>query len=130
MRWLVEITELGCISSHIPAMRNSKRQWSWDIWGDNAVSVVLRVRPFLRIRTKQADLLLVFQKALRSRKAFHLTDKELAFREDCYHRSRALNQRGAKPYIRPEIAKQYGGGGHARAAGFRIAFDDLVPGMR
>lgn len=67
-----------------------------------------------------------------------MTDAEIAFREECYHKSRALNQRGLKAYT-PEgrvfslrssdegvdvsdVAKQYGGGVHRNAAGFRVSF--------
>ena len=138
MEWLSDTIGAGCVKSHQPKMRNSKRQWSLDLWSDDAAALTTRLLPFLRIKRPNAELLLAFQNALTQRVGVPLTDPEIAFRDECYHKSRALNQRGLKPYTPEgrvfslrssddgadvaEVAKQYGGGGHRNAAGFRVSF--------
>lgn len=125
MDWLVKVVGAGAVKSHLPKMRNSKRQWTWEVWGDDSANLTRQLLPHFRIKRPQADLLLAFQQGLKSRSGPYLTPKELAFRETCYHHSRALNQRGAKPYV-SVIAKQYGGGGHEHAAGFKVSFAEAA----
>ena len=138
MEWLSEAIGAGCVKSHQPKMRNSKRQWSLDLWSDDASELTMRLLPYLRIKRPNAELLLAFQNALTQRVGVPLTDAEIAFREECYHKSRALNQRGLKAYTPDgrvfslrsnfdgvdvsEVAKQYGGGGHRNASGFKVSF--------
>lgn len=99
MEWLSEAVGAGCVKSHQPKMRNSKRQWSWDLWSNNAAALTMRLLPYLKIKRPSAELLLAFQNGLKThRVGVPLTGSEIAFRDECYHKSRVLNRRGLVPY--------------------------------
>lgn len=127
---------VGWLKQHTPKMRNSKTQWGWEISGDEASMILVRVYPHLKIKRRQAELVIELQERKRACGRGHQIsdghDRELLYQE-----SRFLNHRGAAPYT-PEsrifsprstddgpdvqaIAVKYGGGGHARAAGFKAS---------
>ncbi len=71
--------------------------WYWSATGDEAMEVLRRLLPNLRVKRLQAEIGIEFQERLRSKRYGRwdrTTDEELEWREDARLRLGRLNQRG------------------------------------
>lgn len=94
VRWFQEVTGLGsAIKAQVPS-GNRRQAWAWTCWSKQALALLNRVRPHLRLKGAQADNLAAFQYGMRFGGRQALTHSELAQREHHYQVSRKLNERG------------------------------------
>jgi hypothetical protein len=82
----------GCYGTEKPSTPNGKLLYRWAITGRKAAECARRLRPFLRIKQQQADILLLLQEhKLANDKNRKLTEDQLAHRAYLQSEVRALN---------------------------------------
>lgn len=52
----------GCITPHHKPERGRKDCWRWTLPSQKAINAILELRPYLRVKHKQADLIIEFSK--------------------------------------------------------------------
>ena len=68
---------------------------SWSVVSRDAVACLKKIRPYLQIKNRHADILLsYYEKAGKKAKGYRLTDNELAEREKLWIELRSINQKG------------------------------------
>ena len=68
---------------------------SWCVVSRNAVECLKKIRPFLKVKSHHADLLIgYYDGAGKKGKAYRLTDRELYAREKIWSELRSINQKG------------------------------------
>lgn len=90
--WACHITDLGTTYVTTTPLKR-KKQWLWRVSNQRAITIAKLLLPFLKVKQKQARLLVLFQKHIRKQSGVNprLTAKELTIRDSFYHRSRKLN---------------------------------------
>ena len=91
--WL--LTEIGGTAyiSNLTAPKHHKTAWRWTVRGYEAIPILRKVIPYLRVKCKRAELAIQFAKTLRS-DSRKLTDKELKQRERLHAILRSMNTTG------------------------------------
>jgi hypothetical protein len=92
-----------------PASMNHKRPMSrWDIGGPNAAEALHAMFPYLRVKSKQAFVGMLFQICVdmtkerrKSAFAMRLTDDEILVRHGCYKLCRYLNGKAKSQGVAP-----------------------------
>jgi hypothetical protein len=92
--WLEETTGLGSITIRNYFDGRRKMAWLWQCWSQQAAQFVDAIRPYLVLKTEQADLLLEFMS--RVGHGPFLTDEQFNFQVACYEKFLELNKRGIK----------------------------------
>lgn len=73
--------------------------WLWVIWGDDMVYLLEAVRPYLRLKRAQADLLVELQRRINHNPrpiGKRLPREELEARRELYRQCRLLNRKGPR----------------------------------
>ena len=102
MRWLVEHFG-GSYRSRKPEKPHHKPPHTWTVADKDARNILVKVRPFLIIKTAQCDNNLAFTAGYEDSRGRHagrgrgMRPEELARRERHYLVSRSLNRRGVAP---------------------------------
>lgn len=98
IEWIAEVTGLSSAQVREPAVAGWAPRWTWTVNGDAAVSFTKQIRPYIRLKTEQADLGLAFQERLRD--PAYKVDR--AWQEEWRQRMRLLNARGTDPRVPSE----------------------------
>lgn len=90
LEWLVDVTGTGNIVRKPSNNPKHKVSYQWLCNSESAESVLRQIRPYLRIKTRQADMLLDVQEKLKipSLKA------DRAWQKEAYEQVRRMNRRG------------------------------------
>lgn len=90
--WAAALTGFGRVTA--PRLLNPKHKqpYQWQIWSRQAVEVLVAIRPYLKVKDRQADLCTAFQARMRLPGKLGLSDEEWNFRLDCWSRSKELNR--------------------------------------
>lgn len=88
--WIADKTGVGAVCSQYKETEKRKATWFWRCNADAAESVLQQIRPYLVLKSAQADLALATQKQLRDPglKATH------SWQMEYLDKMRALNKRG------------------------------------
>jgi len=73
--------------------------WRWYITGDDMVNLLSVVKPYLRLKNEQAELLLELERRIRSFQRLSgapIPKEELSRRRELYRRCHLLNQKGPR----------------------------------
>jgi hypothetical protein len=65
LEWLIEVTGLGAIHNKPRLARHHQQGYFWQTHGESAAGLLEQIRPYMRIKTAQADLALDFIARLR-----------------------------------------------------------------
>ncbi len=91
-----KILRLGSLESQKRYSSKHKPAWNLDFKAGEAKQLLLLIRPYLRLKKRQADLLLEFLETSQHRNQFNpLTVEEAALRDVMYEEMRELNKRGS-----------------------------------
>lgn len=85
----------GTVRDRPSPVAGHRHQWFWRLSGRNAVEFLRMVRPYLRVKDRQADLAIAAL-ARPHRRGRSLTDAERAERREVHIEMKALNQRGTR----------------------------------
>lgn len=89
--WLKETTGVGCVSYHRAKKEHYRDYWSWDVYTLVDVKSLLEaILPYLKVRKKQAKLLIDFCKSRLEGHKQKNTPEEIKI----YETLKNLNQRG------------------------------------
>lgn len=94
LKWAQKTTGVGAICKKKTARAKHKPAWAWAVWSVEAADLLRELRPYLKVKRKQADNLITFQSKMRRPGSNGLTDHEWEFREECRVKSLQLNKRG------------------------------------
>lgn len=94
LEWAQNITGVGKICVKKRQSPKHKPAWTWAVWSNEAVSLLIQLLPYLRIKLNQAENLIEFQKVMRYPGKNGLSDEEWTLREFHHNKSHILNQRG------------------------------------
>jgi hypothetical protein len=90
--WVQKFTGVGTVVPRKSKQLNRKMAWLWVAESERAAKVLKLVLPFLKIKSKQAKNVLLFQTFIRKRNNGRpLSKLETTRREKCYRISRKLN---------------------------------------
>ena len=97
MRWLEDLVG-GTVDVHVPSTNKAhyKTCYRWRLHGKNAETFLRAVRPYLRIKHEQADVVFELQKVRGKNATLHgtLTEAQVAEREALKMRINDLNRKG------------------------------------
>jgi hypothetical protein len=88
--WIAETTGVGAVCAQYKATQKRKATWFWRCNADAAESVLKQIRPYLVLKTAQADLALKTQERLRN----SALKADRTWQEEWRQKMRALNRRG------------------------------------
>ena len=91
--WLLTNIGGSAFISNRHAPKHHKTVWRWTVRGYEAIPILRKVIPYLRVKCKRAELAIQFAKTLRS-DSRKLTDKELKQRERLHAILRSMNTTG------------------------------------
>jgi hypothetical protein len=95
MYWLLEVTGLGNIWFGQRKDNRHKDHYRWGLWSIQASQLLQAIRPYMIIKTRQADLGMRFIAAKRDGVGRNgLTDAEWMFQKDVHEAIMTLNRRG------------------------------------
>lgn len=92
LTWLRVVTGVGKIC-RATSKQGHSLAWRWQVWSIEAASLLGAIRPFLRIKIRQADNLIEFQSIMRRPGRRGLSEEEWARRQYHYERSLELNRK-------------------------------------
>jgi hypothetical protein len=95
IEWIAEVTGLSSAQVREPTVAGWAPRWTWTVNGDAAVSFTTQIRPYIRLKTEQADLGLAFQARLHD----PASKADRTWQEEWRLRMRELNARGTDPRI-------------------------------
>jgi LAGLIDADG endonuclease len=91
LKWAQTVTGVGTIHTHKKHKAHYRQAWNWQIWSREAALVLKQIRPFLKVKGKQADLCIEYQSQMRFPGTAGLKDSEWEFRLSCWDKSKELN---------------------------------------
>jgi hypothetical protein len=105
LEWIRSVTGVGSIVEHCwvnPVATTGGRRtcYVWRCSPQPTKHVLGQILPFLRLKPRQAELVLEFQSVMFAGKHMDIADYEKA--EEIYHELRRLNRRGTVPYVEPK----------------------------
>ncbi len=80
--------------SRYKAVPPRKETLAWCVVSRDAVDCLKKIRPYLIVKAKHADLLISYYETAGLRESYRVTDKELAKREKIWSQMRSMNQKG------------------------------------
>jgi hypothetical protein len=83
----------GSVSKY-KAVPPRQEQLTWCVVSRQAVDCLKRIRPYLIVKAKHADLLISYYETAGLRESYRITDEELAKREKIWSKMRSMNQKG------------------------------------
>lgn len=89
--WVAETTGIGNVQAHRPQDARHRAGWMWVTNGDGALSLLEQIRPYMIIKTEQADLAVEAQRRLRDP-----STKTGAWQMEYSARVSDLNRRGPR----------------------------------
>jgi hypothetical protein len=92
--WLREQTGVGSIHRHVPKNLRAKIRYRWQVKGQQAVTLLRHLIPWLRLKKQHAELLFAFASTVTKRCKSGLTQKVITRREVLVAGIRQLNHRG------------------------------------
>ena len=93
--WIAGVTKIGNVRANSPPKAGHKPSWRWEAWSQKASYVLRAVRPYMVIKTRQADLIILYTAtATRHPGNPGLTVEERQFQIDTYEKLKAINKRG------------------------------------
>lgn len=92
INWLYSIFNVGTITIRTPSANNSKDQSEWRALGSDCRSILLLIRPYLKVKKLQAELCISLTEELSPGKK--LTDNEIKRRLTLAIYLEKLNRRG------------------------------------
>lgn len=95
LRFLQKNTGLGRVYKKKAAKAHHKSGYTWQLWSQQASAVLKWVRPYLRVRHKQADLVIRFAEQSNEKFGMRgLPPHIRKYQRDAYTTVRRLNKRG------------------------------------
>lgn len=90
--WLVETTGVGRVQDHRAEGTTNRATWMWMLNGDGVTSVLAQIRPYMIVKTEQADLAIETQNRLRD----PALKADRTWQLEWKARMQELNRRGPK----------------------------------
>lgn len=95
--WVVEVAGVGAVNRHRDEGETNRATWLYRANGDAAASIIEQIRPYLRVKSAQADLGLEAHSRLRTPSLKADTSWQVEYME----RMKAMNRRGGRKYRQP-----------------------------
>lgn len=82
----------GHIYLHKGSKLSTRGYWSWEVTDRNACYFLKQIRPYLKVKGLQADILLALGRNKEKNKRKRISDKDLKLREDFYIITKLLHK--------------------------------------